>query len=237
MPFDKDYFSTHTYEGVSFKKYSQYWWSNRFYARLARKFGKQGSNLLEVGSGLGHLVGQLDEEFNTFGIDVNPWALSASRIAAGKTHLQVASASHLPFQKASFGVVICKHVVEHLQDPASCIAEIGRLLSLDGVLIMATPNLDSLMKPFKGKDWIGYQDPTHISLKPPVQWLDWVERSGMKVKKIFADGFWDVPYFRGIPKGLQKILFGSLGGLQAITGSIFLPYRWGESIIIIAQRY
>ncbi|MFC2063732.1 class I SAM-dependent methyltransferase [Chloroflexota bacterium] len=236
MPFDRDYFSTHTYEGVSFKKFSQYWWSNRFYAGIARKFGKQGTNLLEIGSGLGHLVGQLDQHFNTFGIDVNPWALCESRPVAGRTNLQVASASHLPFSEKSFNVVVIKHVVEHLQDPALCISEIGRILALDGILILATPNLDSLMKPFKGENWIGYQDPTHISLHPPSQWLDWVKMSGMKVIKKFSDGFWDVPYFKGLPKGLQKILFGSLGGIQAVTGGIFLPYRWGESIIIIARR-
>ena len=55
MAFDENYFSTHTYANVSFAKFSQYWWSNRFYARLARRHGKRGSRLLEIGSGLGHL--------------------------------------------------------------------------------------------------------------------------------------------------------------------------------------
>ena len=30
--------------------------------------------------------------------------------------------------------------------------------------------------------------------------------------------------------------YGSLGGLQAITGLIFLPMRWGESVIVIAKK-
>jgi SAM-dependent methyltransferase len=236
MPFDEHYFSTHTYEGVSFKKYSQYWWSNRFYAGLARRFGEKGSNLLEIGSGLGHLMGQLDDHFHTYGMDVNPWALSQSREAAGDALLQVAEADQLPFMENSFGMVIIKHVVEHLPDPAACITEISRVLTPGGILILATPNLDSLLKPWKGESWIGYQDPTHISLKPPSDWLGMVKAVGLKTRKIFADGFWDVPYVRWLPTGLQKVMFGSLGGLQAVTRSIFLPYRWGESIIIIAQR-
>jgi SAM-dependent methyltransferase len=236
MSFDKHYFSTHTYEGVSFKKYSQYWWSNRFYAGLARKYGEEGSYLLEIGSGLGHLVGQLDGHFKTYGIDVNPWALSASRQDAGRTYLQVARAEELPFENNRFKVVIIKHVVEHLPDPALCIAEIARVLSPGGMLILSTPNLDSLLKPLKGDDWIGYQDPTHISMKPPAEWLQLVENAGLKTRRVFADGFWDVPYINWAPDILQKIIFGSLGGLQAVTRSIFLPSRWGESIIIIAQR-
>ena len=37
MSFDENYFSTHTYENITFAKYSMYWWSNRFYVTLATK--------------------------------------------------------------------------------------------------------------------------------------------------------------------------------------------------------
>ena len=61
MSFDEKYFSTNAYKDVSFAKYSQYWWSNRFYAILVRRYGQRGTRLLEIGSGLGHLVGQLED--------------------------------------------------------------------------------------------------------------------------------------------------------------------------------
>ena len=35
---------------------------------------------------------------------------------------------------------------------------------------------------------------------------------------------------------LQKLFFGSLGGFQAIIGLPFLPIRWGESILVIAEK-
>jgi hypothetical protein len=54
--------------------------------------------------------------------------------------------------------------------------------------------------------------------------------------RVFSDGFWDVPYIPLIPPMLQKLFFGSLGGFQAVTGLVFLPYRWGESVIVIAQK-
>ncbi|MCL4823339.1 MAG: hypothetical protein KJZ57_03885, partial [Anaerolineales bacterium] len=56
------------------------------------------------------------------------------------------------------------------------------------------------------------------------------------LRRVFSDGFWDVPYLPAVPKQLQKLFFGSLGGFQAITGFIFLPMRWGESIIVIARK-
>jgi SAM-dependent methyltransferase len=236
MAFDENYFSTHTYENVSFAKYSMYWWSNRFYAMLARRYGQPGARLLEIGSGLGHLVGQLEDSFKTFGMDVNHWAVKESKAVAEKTALQTASAEEIPFADGTFGVVIIKHIVEHLPNPEKAIAEISRVTAPGGTLILATPNLDSLLKPWKGEKWIGYQDPTHISLKPPSVWLDWIKSYSFSLKRVFADGFWDVPYIPVVPNQLQKLLFGSLGGFQAITGMVFLPMRWGESIMVIAQK-
>ena len=58
----------------------------------------------------------------------------------------------------------------------------------------------------------------------------------MRPLKVFADGFWNVPYIPFIPASIQKLFFGSLGGLQAMTGFIFLPMRWGESVLVIARK-
>ncbi len=236
MAFDETYFSSHTYAKVSFGRFSQYWWSNRFYAMLARRYGRKGGNLLEIGCGLGHLVGQLERDFRTWAIDINHWALRRAQDVARHTLLSHANAEELPFATASFDVVIIKHIVEHLPHPERAIAEIGRVTRPGGWLILSTPNLDSLLRPWKGERWIGYQDPTHISLKPPQEWLHMIRQAGFEVRRVFADGFWDVPYVPLIPARLQKLIFGAPGGFQAITGLIFVPLRWGESMITIAQR-
>lgn len=236
MPFDEKYFSTHTYATITFARYSMYWWSNRFNAILARRYGKRGTRMLEIGSGMGHLVGQLEDTFETFGMDLNHWAVKQSRSVVNKTNLQTASAQELPYRDGAFNVVIIKHIVEHLPDPEKAIREIGRVTEPGGILILATPNLDSLLKPWKGDTWIGYQDPTHISLKRPAEWLGLIRNAGFHPLKVFSDGFWDVPYVRFVPRQIQKLFFGSLGGVQAVTGWIFLPMRWGESILVIAKK-
>lgn len=236
MSFDEKYFSTHTYANITFAKYSMYWWSNRFFAILARRYGRRGARLLEVGSGMGHLVGQLSDTFEAYGMDLNHWAVKKSKEAAERSSLQTGSAQELPYEDGAFNVVIIKHIVEHLPDPAKAILEIGRVTDKNGILILATPNLGSLLKPWKGDKWIGYQDPTHISLKEPGEWLALIRAAGFEFVRVFADGFWDVPYIRFMPRLLQKLFFGSLGGLQAVTGFVFLPMTWGESVIVIARK-
>jgi ubiquinone/menaquinone biosynthesis C-methylase UbiE len=225
MSFDEKYFSTHTYANITFAKYSMYWWSNRFFAMLARRYGKRGARLLEVGSGMGHLVAQLEDTFETYGLDLNHWAVKESKSIIQKSSLQTASAQELPFTNNSFNVVIIKHIVEHLPNPEKAINEIGRITAKGGTLILATPNLGSMLKPWKGHRWIGYQE-----------WLSIIKNAGFELKRVFSDGFWDVPYIRFVPRSIQKLFFGSLGGIQAITGIVFLPMTWGESILVIAKK-
>lgn len=185
---------------------------------------------------MGHLVAQLEDTFETTGIDLNHWAVKQSQSVAQKSSLQTASAQELPFSDNSFNVVIIKHIVEHLPNPEQALNEIGRITEKGGTLILATPNLGSMLKPWKGNKWIGYQDPTHISLKQPQEWLALIQSAGFELQSVFSDGFWDVPYIRFVPKQIQKLIFGSLGGIQAITGIVFLPMTWGESILVIAKK-
>jgi len=236
-PFDENYFRTGPYAQVSFAKYSQYWWSNRFYARLARRHGPPSGRVLEVGCGLGHLLTWLTDRYEVYGVDINEAALAEARRNVPQGQFALLSAEDLSaYADGYFAIVIAKHVVEHLHQPKRAIAEISRVLRPGGLLLMATPNLDSPMRARKGQNWIGYKDPTHISLLPPAEWLDILRRSGLAPRRVFSDGFWDAPYMPYLPTALQKLLFGAPGGLQAILGWSIIPLRMGESLIVLAEK-
>ncbi len=237
QPFDDTYFSRGPYAQVSFGKYSQYWWSNRFYARLARKFGPKSGRVLELGCGLGHLLEWLVDDYEVYGSDINTWALTQACQNVPQGHFLTLSAEDLgAFPSNTFQIVIAKHVVEHLPHPKEAIAEMSRVLAPGGLLLLATPNLDSPMRKLKKEKWIGYQDPTHISLKPPAIWLAYLRMHGFRTRRIFSDGFWDAPYLPVIPKMVQKLIFGGPGGLQAILGWSIIPLQMGESLIILAEK-
>jgi SAM-dependent methyltransferase len=236
-PFNEAYFKTEAYAEVSFERYSQYWWSNRFYARLARRYGPRQGRVLEIGCGLGHLLGWMVDRYQAFGTDINAWALSQARRNVPQANFALASAEDLGmFPDGVFQIVVAKHVVEHLLHPGRAIAEMGRLLAPGGELLLATPNLDSFMHPVKKEDWIGYKDPTHISLKPPADWINMLHNHRLTPRKVFSDGFWDAPYVPVLPVKFQRLLFGAPGGLQAILGWSMIPLRMGESLIVIAKK-
>jgi SAM-dependent methyltransferase len=236
-PFNENYFKEGPYAKVSFGKYSQYWWSNRYYARLVMKYGPSRGRVLEVGCGLGHLLIWLAGRYDVVGTDINESALQEARRNLPEGNFLGMSGENLKaFPDQSFQVVISKHVVEHLHQPENAIAEMSRVLSLDGLLILATPNLDSPMRAWKKEKWVGYKDPTHISLKRPAEWLDYLRSNRLKPVRIFSDGFWDAPYIPGVPTVLQKLVFGAPGGLQAILGWSIIPLRMGESMIVLAKK-
>ncbi len=236
-PFNQDYFSTGPYAQVNFARYSQYWWSNRYYALLARRNGPPHGRLLELGCGMGHLLAWLADRYQVYGSDINAWALEQATLNVPQGHFSLLSADEcLSFPPSVFDIVIAKHVVEHLAHPEQAIAEMSRVLKPGGLLILATPNLSSPMRAKKKSAWIGYKDPTHISLKPPSDWLELLERNNLRPSKVFSDGFWDAPYIGVIPTSLQKLLFGLPGGLQAILGWSIIPLRMGESLIVMAEK-
>lgn len=236
-PFGQEYFSSGPYAQVSYARYSQYWWSNRYYARLARRYGALQGRVLELGCGMGHLLAWLVDRYSVVGCDINSWALSQAKKNVPRGNFLILSGDEkYAFPQDSFDIVLAKHVVEHLPHPEQGIAEMSRVLKSGGLLILVTPNLSSPMRKRKKEQWIGYKDPTHISLKPPGEWLACLQEHGLQPRRVFSDGFWDAPYVPLIPTSLQKLFYGAPGGLQAIFGWSIIPLRMGESLIVLAEK-
>ena len=235
--FDQEYFTSEAYADVSFEPYSQYWWSNRYYANLVKKFGPRKGLTLEVGCGLGHLLGWLVDRYEVYGTDINPWALRDACKNVPEGNFLLLSADDLTvFPDLTFQAVIAKHVVEHLSKPELAVAEFSRVLAPGGMLLLATPNTSSIARAVKKMDWIGYQDPTHVSLWSPEQWINTLKLNNLRPRKIYSDGLWDAPYVSWLPASFQKVLFGAPGGLQAILGLCLVPLRLGESLIVLAEK-
>lgn len=237
IKFNKRYFNSNTYASVSFSKFSQYWWANRYYAKIVRRHAAKGKTLLEIGCGLGHFLGMLDDDYQTTGIDVNRWALKQARKNTPNSRVINMPAENIgKFSALSFDVVVAKHVLEHLKNPALVLKKVKKILKSGGWSLLVTPNPSNLLRPLKGVQWIGLLDPTHISVKPPEEWLALVKSAGLNIMQIWSDGFWNTPYIPLIPNQIQKFLFGGIGGFQAITGGSFIPVQLGESTIILVQK-
>ena len=108
------------------------------------KFSSRPRRLLDIGSGAGvgaQLIAESAGIQHVTCVDISSGALAAV-VARGFSGV-VASAEGevLPFENASFDVVVIDEVIEHLVDTDSILDEIHRVLTPDGVLLLSTPNL------------------------------------------------------------------------------------------------
>lgn len=234
-----DYFKRWNYADRGLGKFSMYWFARRYYAALVRRYAPSGGGkLLELGCGLGHLLGLLQDDFACTGIDLIDYSIEQTRLNAPKAEAYQMSADDLSsFEAGAYSVVVALHLVEHLPDPQNTIRQVNRLLKPGGLFLFATPHPDYSLRRFKDhvNDAIG-KDKTHINVHPPQVWKQWCETNGFTMHKQFGDGLWDVPYVPLIPKALQFAFFGFPAFVQVITQTTFMPLSLGVNQINIACK-
>jgi SAM-dependent methyltransferase len=60
------------------------------------------------------------------------------------------------------GLLVLRHVIEHLRDPGAALVRARGALRSDGVLYLATPDARALSAAVFGRYWWGYEVPRHI---------------------------------------------------------------------------
>jgi len=237
--YTREYFEKWNYADRPLGRFSMYWFARRYYAALVQRYAlHDGGKLLEMGCGLGHLLGLLQDDFQCIGIDLIDYSIEQTKRNAPKAEAYQMSADDLSaFETGTFSAVVALHLVEHLPDPANTIRQVNRLLKPGGLWLFATPHPDYSLRRYKDRDndAIG-KDKTHINVHPPAQWRAWCEASGFTMLKHFGDGLWDVPYLPLIPKVVQFGIFGLPALAQVITRTTFMPLSLGVNQIGIARK-
>ncbi len=232
------YFESYNYADRPLGRFSMYWFARRYYAALVRRYAPPGGELLEMGCGLGHLLGLLQDDFACTGIDLAEYAVQQTRRNAPRAQAMVMRADDLSaFAAGRFNAVVALHLLEHLPDPADTIRQVHRILRPGGLWLFATPNPGYSLRRFKdpATDAIG-KDPTHINVQPPERWRAWCREAGFRVLRHFGDGLWDVPYVPLVPRAVQFALLGLPALAQVLTRTTYTPLSLGVNQIVIARR-
>jgi len=237
--YGQKYFERYNYADRPLGRFSMYWFARRYYAALVRRYApSSGGSLLELGCGLGHLLGLLQDDFACVGVDIAEYSIEQMKKNAPRAEGLVMSADNLErFEDGAFSVVVALHLVEHLPDPADAIRQVNRVLQQGGLFLFVTPNPGYRLRRFKDPttDAIG-KDPTHINVQPPARWREWCQTSGFVILRHFGDGLWDVPYFPFIPKIVQFGILGVPALIQVLTRTTFMPLSMGVNQVLVARK-
>jgi ubiquinone/menaquinone biosynthesis C-methylase UbiE len=151
MPFD---YSSEPEDGKQFTGHF-----NAFYSRFARLYDRlikifplwrnwldhalpwiQGPRVLEVSFGTGYLLTRYAQQFDVYGVDLNPDLAAVARknlLHAGlETELQVADVEALPYPPAVFDSLVSTMAFSGYPDGGRAMAEMTRVLKPGGCLVM-----------------------------------------------------------------------------------------------------
>lgn len=127
---------------------------------------KPGGRLLEIGCGNGTKLNQIQKlGWIAEGIDFDPEAVTAAK--KNGIPVRLGTVKDQAYPDASFDAVVMSHVIEHLPDPLTTLAECRRILKPDGNLVSVTPNAGSLGHWLFGVNWRGLEPPRHLQIFTP----------------------------------------------------------------------
>jgi len=117
--------------------------------------------LLDAGCGPGYFLDAVGARWERHGLEVSARAVENARRFGD---VRLAPLEECPFPDATFDLVFCHHVIEHVTDPIAAIRQIHRVCRPGGRLVIGTPDFDSAMARRFGSRYRLLHDPTHVSL-------------------------------------------------------------------------
>ena len=116
-------------------------WDANFYAKYTDYLTppRPGARALDVGCGVGQVVGRLTEAgYEAYGVDVSEPSIARARRFSSRCQLY--DGKHLPFPDAHFASVGALNVLEHVEEPEAFLRELVRVTELDGRVVVSSPN-------------------------------------------------------------------------------------------------
>ena len=74
------------------------------------------------------------------GLDLDEAAIAHARSNHPAPEFVVGDVGDLPFDDASFDLIVCFETIEHVPDPGRALAELQRVVAPEGLLLVSTPN-------------------------------------------------------------------------------------------------
>ena len=113
---------------------------------------KKPGKIFDVGCGLGYLLSDLPDTWEKFGSDESEFAKSFIEKNYTDITLNKLDLTNPPPKNLwDFDIVVCYHVLEHIEEPEIFFKHLSMMVKKNGILIVGTPNVGSFVaRRFKG---------------------------------------------------------------------------------------
>ena len=186
----------------------------KLFSKLAGQSGK--GVVIDVGCGSGDLLAAMGPK-QGIGIDGNAAAIEVAQSRHGDYEFRIGDAADLGVADGSADCIMAMHLIEHLSDPKSALAEWRRALKVGGRVVLTTPN-----RRFPHPEV--FDDPDHKRVYTGPELTAVLAEAGLRVERAFAVGMW----------GVRR--WPLLWRCQGLFRRMRWPRWWGQSLCIAAVR-
>ena len=124
---------------------------------------KSGGKLLDLGCSSGSFLETLkDQPWQLFGVEMSPKA-AAQAIARSGANVFVGDILDATFEPASFDVITCFDVLEHVYEPRKVMAKVCQWLKPNGIFYTLVPNIECGEARLYKSYWYALELPRHLS--------------------------------------------------------------------------
>lgn len=199
---------------------------SRLLNKLLRQIPGDSLNVLDVGGGSGWLLTLVRRISNrveqTHEVDLDEGARSAAEAAGHVFHTcRIEEFS----SQEKFDLILMLNLIEHVSDPRSVLDAMRQLLSPGGLILIKTPNVDTLdCRLFRNHNWGGFHCPRHFVIFNRQSLNDLARRCGLEAV--------NVTYTQGAPQwGCSILGWMGLKGWISISQERPLYTHWLYPIV------
>lgn len=144
---------------------------------------KRAGRVLDIGCGAGVLLDLARKEgWDTYGVEVSKVHCQyATNIGIKMTNSTIADAG---FPDGYFDIVSMIQVLEHVMDPVKDCIEAKRILKDDGILVIDTPNIGTLIAKYQRELYLPLEPDCHVWQFTPTTLKEVLARAGFKSLRV-----------------------------------------------------
>jgi len=122
---------------------------------------KEDGRLFEIGAGPGFFLDEAKKFFRISGNEISKEACDFAERNYG-IHMECGSFDHTRYLNNTFDVIVMFDVIEHLARPFDILRGVFTIQKKDGLLVLSTGDVDSLVAKISGKRWHLFTVPEHL---------------------------------------------------------------------------
>ena len=152
-----------------------------------RKYKAKG-RLLELGCAHGYFLKNAQKYYQCFGIDLNP---KVTKVTKANTNAKILTGDFLrqKLQKNYFDIICMFDTIEHIKHPEKYLKKVYEILKPNGLVVIETGNIESLLAKLQGKGWRLIMLPDHLQYFTKSSLVQLLTNSGFETKLISTVGF------------------------------------------------